>query len=217
MQMKRKETIYRKMLFFLLMCLGISGCSRKPDITVDGFIPGTETQEMYTETEPVTEQLRETETDEMLQVFVCGAVINPGVYRLKKQARIYEAVEAAGGFGTDADRDWLNMAEVVQDGEKIRVYTAEETQKLRASGLEDPGLAASPGMSSEVSGTGEKINLNTATREQLMSLPGIGEAKADAVIAYRKERGRFQNIEEIMNINGIKEAVFFKIKDRITV
>ena len=165
----------------------------------------------------MTEQLRETETDEMLQVFVCGAVINPGVYRLKKQARIYEAVEAAGGFGTDADRDWLNMAEVVQDGEKIRVYTAEETQKLRASGLEDPGLAASPGMSSEVSGTGEKINLNTATREQLMSLPGIGEAKADAVIAYRKERGRFQNIEEIMNINGIKEAVFFKIKDRITV
>lgn len=217
MQLKRKETIYRKMLLFLLMCLGISGCSRKPDISLDGFIPGTEMRETFAETELLTENSGETETEELLQVFVCGAVINPGVYRLKEQARVYEAVEAAGGFGTDADRDWLNLAELVRDGEKIRVYTAEETQKLRASGQEDPGLAEAPGMSLGVSGIGEKINLNTATREQLMSLPGIGEAKADAVIAYREERGKFQNIEEIMNISGIKEAVFLKIKDKITV
>ena len=186
MQVKRKEIIYRKMMLFLLICLGISGCSRKPDITVDGFVQGTEIQETFAETELVTENSGETETEELLHVFVCGAVVNPGVYRLKGQARVYEAVEAAGGFGTDADRDWLNLAETVQDGEKIRVYTAEETQKLRASGLEDPGFSETPRMSSESSGIGEKINLNTATREQLMTLSGIGEAKADAVIAYRE-------------------------------
>ena len=229
MQKRISERMISRKLFLvlLILVLGISGCSAKPDITVDGFLSDIEETERYTQenadlhgsnTETdVTDTEVSVETEELLQVFVCGAVENPGVYRLKEDARVYEAIDAAGGFSPEADRDWLNLAETVQDGEKIRVYTAEETQKLRASGLEDPGFSETPRMSSESSGIGEKINLNTATREQLMTLSGIGEAKADAVIAYREERGKFQNIEEIMNISGIKEAVFLRIKDKITV
>lgn len=155
-----------------------------------------------------TEELQISEQKE-IAVYVCGAVKTPGVYYLPEASRLYEAVERAGGFLETADKEWLNQAELLQDGEKVMIYTRDETDEYRAQGL----------YRNEASGsnTDMRVNLNTASREELMTLTGIGQAKADAIVAYRQDHGGFQSIEEIMEISGIKEAVFLKIKDRITV
>lgn len=228
MQDNSNKKSYRKWCEICVLLLLLTGCSGRPQIHLEGFqteleavslgeqsglmeaeLLETESSESETDIQEQTE-----ETEKEIQVFVCGAVDEPGVYRLKETSRLYEAVEAAGGFRQDADQEWLNQAEVLQDGSKIRIYTLEETRLLKESGFQEQSGIQESQAEAEVSG---KINLNTATKDQLMTLPGIGEAKADAVIAYREEHGSFRTIEDIMNISGIKEAVFLKIKDKIVV
>ena len=153
-------------------------------------------------------------------VHICGEVVNPGVYEMEPGSRIFQVVEAAGGFTAQAASDYLNMAQETADGMKITVPSGEEIESLEAlepgslgieiPGGRDPGILDQPGAS-------QKINLNTATKEELMTLKGIGEAKAADIIRYREEQGPFRTIEEVMNISGIKEAAFGKIKDNITV
>ncbi|MCD8011574.1 MAG: helix-hairpin-helix domain-containing protein [Lachnospiraceae bacterium] len=190
-------------------------------------------------------------------VYVCGAVMTPGVYPITADMRVCDAIELAGGFSAEADEEWLNQASTVSDGQKLYVYTKEETDLMKESGMTAEGMgvdsswsgssetvdsttngtAAGSGASDEVvitdgnvsadGGTSEsgssvaasdgKVNINTATREELMTLPGIGESKADAILAYRSEHGAFASIEEIQNISGIKSGVFSQIKDLITV
>ncbi len=147
------------------------------------------------------------ETEAFVCVYVCGAVASPGVYELREGSRVYEAIRMAGGFTAEADQEWLNQAEQVRDGQRLRVYTKEETD-----GLEE--REAVPELLEEGQ---RKVNLNTASKEELMTLSGIGEAKAEAILAYRQEHGAFASIEEIQNIPGIKSAVFSKIKDQIVV
>lgn len=126
--------------------------------------------------------------------------------------RVYEAVAAAGGFREDADTEWLNQAASVQDGQKLYVYTREETQALAA----DVSQIADGDRGFQDAENG-KVDLNTASKELLMTLPGIGEARAEAILAYRSEHGRFTSIEEIQNISGIKAALFEKIREKIMV
>jgi competence protein ComEA len=144
----------------------------------------------------------ETEKSDTVLVYICGAVMTPGVYEVEVGSRICDVLELAGGFSDDAGTDYLNLAETVSDGEKVYVPTVDELEVELAAEEE-----AAPG----------KININTATKEQLVTLPGIGESKADSIIAYRTEHGGFSSIEEIMEIPGIKDAVFSKIKELITV
>ena len=135
-------------------------------------------------------------------VHVCGEVVHPGVYELKAGSRVYEAVKAAGGMSENAAQNFLNQAEILEDGQQIYVPSEEEISDTDSeNGRTDDG----------------KVNLNQASKEQLMTLPGVGEAKADAIIRYRSEKGDFSSIEEIMEIEGIKEGVFKKIEDWITV
>ncbi|MBQ6386853.1 MAG: helix-hairpin-helix domain-containing protein [Lachnospiraceae bacterium] len=143
-------------------------------------------------------------------VYVCGAVRNPGVYELAPGARICEAVDAAGGFTGDADETSLNLAASLEDGAQITVLTKEE----RAAGLM-PGPAAEA--VSGTSGGDGKVNLNTADKSELMTLCGIGEAKAEAIIRYREENGPFSSVEEIMQVGGIKDGLYEKVKDHIAV
>lgn len=131
-------------------------------------------------------------------VYVCGAVKCEGVYELPCGSRVYEAVEKAGGFREDAAMTHVNQAKVLQDEAQIYVPTLEEQKE---SQKQNDG----------------KVNLNNAAKEELMTLPGVGEAKAESIIAYREQYGGFQAIEEIMQISGIKEGLFVKIKDYITV
>lgn len=157
---------------------------------------------------PVTEE----ETKQICYVHVCGQVRNPGVYEIEAGSRIFQAVDAAGGLTEDAAEEYLNMAETVQDGMKVRVPSKEEAEQgdaLAYGGISD-GSAFPAGQS-------QKVNLNTAGKEQLMTLRGIGESRAEDIIRYREEHGKFQSIEEIMEISGIKDAAFQKIKEDITV
>ncbi len=144
-------------------------------------------------------------------VHICGEVVSPGVYELEDGSRVFQAVERAGGFTDQAAAEYLNMAERITDGMKIVVLSREEAEAAKARGELSLSQTASP----EAQKT--KVNLNTATKEELMTLRGIGEAKADDILRYRESHGGFQKIEDIMKISGIKDAAYQKIKEDITV
>ena len=146
-------------------------------------------------------------------VHVCGEVAAPGVYEMKEGSRIYQAVEMAGGLTENAAGDFLNMAGKLEDGMKIQIPDREEAVQWSREAAAYPGISAGADGGAVTS----KINLNTAVKEQLMTLKGIGEARAEAIIAYRQEYGPFARIEDIMEVPGIKEAAFQKIKEDITV
>lgn len=159
----------------------------------------------------------------MLSVYVCGAVHAPGVYELPVGSRLYQAIDAAGGMREDADKNYLNLAMELVDGEKLQVPTEEEvlTGAFDAERTETAERASGKGSSvskenasASVSGL---VNINTADETLLRTLPGIGEAKAKSILAYRTEKGSFAKIEDIMNISGIKQAAYDKIKDKICV
>ena len=138
-------------------------------------------------------------------VYVCGEVQASGVYELEQDSRVFEAIAKAGGLTENAAAEAVNQARVVVDGEQIYVPSLDEVKVA--------------GVVSEVTERTDdgKININTAEKEELMTLTGVGEAKAQSIIAYREEHGGFQSIEELMQIEGIKEGVFNKIKEDITI
>lgn len=146
-------------------------------------------------------------------VHVCGQVNVPGVYEMEPGSRIYEAVELAGGFSQEADSQYLNLAQEITDGMKIEVPTGEQAREWTASGRA-PAVSGGGGAAA---GQAVKVNINTAGRDELMTLSGIGASRADDIIRYRENYGPFLRIEDIMNIPGIKDAAFQKIKDSISV
>ncbi|WP_099466510.1 helix-hairpin-helix domain-containing protein [Konateibacter massiliensis] len=148
------------------------------------------------------EEQDKNEKTTVICVYICGEVQNPGVYEVEEGARLYQVVELAGGILDTASRNYLNLAECVTDGQKVMVPTEEEAEQLETAKEE-----AASGL----------VNINTANEEGLTTLPGIGAAKAKSIIAYRESKGGFQSIEELMEIEGIKEGVFNKVKDLITV
>ena len=163
----------------------------------NGGCADSELEEITLETSDsgeVQEEIVRTE----IYVFVCGAVRNPGVYAMAAGDRVVEAINAAGGFLDDAAKEAWNQAELLRDEMKIYVPTMEEIKNQSEAGT-------------------SKININTASKEDLMELPGVGESKAEQIISYREKQGLFKCIEDIMSISGIKEGLFEKIKEYITV
>ena len=163
----------------------------------------------------------------MIYVDVCGAVANPGVFQLAAGSRVFQAIEAAGGYLPEAALTCVNRAGVLTDGQQLYILTQEEMER---QGLDPAEMAgASDGQMNGSAGTGQntgmtaqvqqdnRININTADEAQLTTLTGIGATRAQAIIAYREENGPFVAIEDIMNVQGIKEGTFAKIKDEIVV
>lgn len=144
-------------------------------------------------------------------VFVCGEVASPGVYELALDSRVYQAVEAAGGLLGTAAGDYVNQAERITDGQRIYIPSLEEVAEGTAE------LAAGGGNMSGAQDSGGKVNLNTAGKEELMTLTGIGEKKAEAILSYRDANGGFRSIDELMQVEGIKEGTFEKIKEDIII
>jgi competence protein ComEA len=161
-------------------------------------------------------KIQETVSEKKKIVYVCGCVKSPDVYELKPGARIIDAVSAAGGFADGAASDYLNLAEPVADGMKIYVPTVQEitegTVPYKTGDLQKTMFSADG--SADPSGR-EKVNINTASKEELMTLSGIGEVRAQGIIDYRNGNGKFLKPEDLMKVSGIKEGSFSKIRDRI--
>ena len=158
------------------------------------------------------EQEEETtqQTAEDIYVHVCGCVKKPGLYRLHSGARTQEAVDAAGGFSEKANQIAWNLAEVLQDGMQVYIPSKDEAKEALN---EEQSLKRNDSASQKK----DTVNINTASKEELVSLPGIGESRAAAIIACREEKGSFTSIEEIKNVAGIGDGIFNRLKDLITV
>lgn len=182
------------LLMMALLMMALFGCGSGGDLELHPASP-----------EPVAtiDSDQETVSEETgvatLMVHVCGAVAQPGVYELAKGSRVCDAVAAAGGMLDTADREAVNLAQPLEDAQQVRVPVQGEA-----------AVAASEE-------TGGKVNLNKADKEQLMTLSGIGESKAEAILRYREKAGGFRSVEELMNVEGIKEGTYNKIKDDVTV
>ena len=161
-----------------------------------------------------------------LFVHICGEVMRPGVYELPEGSRVYEAVEEAGGFTQDAAADYVNLAYILEDGWKIEIPSWEN---LETDG-EGKGNGISSGISADAGWTGNGtgdfggdasgdglVDINTATKQELITLPGVGESRAESIISYREKNGGFSRIEDIMKVEGIKDGMFAKMKDKICV
>jgi competence protein ComEA len=151
----------------------------------------------------------------ILYVHICGAVLEEGVYALPMGSRVTDGIDAAGGFREDADVAFHNLAALLTDGQKIYVPTVEETEVLSLPERTESSLYG--GMGVYGSGVGTKVNLNTAGLAELMTLNGIGEAKAESILKYREKVGRFQSIEELKKVSGIGDAMFERIQEDIVV
>lgn len=203
MQPKRKRgwsiTVSKTLVGCVLLTnsIGLYACQNQE---TECYILGTQTQDFLSESDSATEE----QTEEMTQnlicvVYVCGCVAKEGVYELPADARLMDAIEAAGGMLNEADSKALNLAEPVYDAMKI--YVPKIGEEPMAEAAKQDGL----------------LDLNQASLEELMTLPGIGKSKAESIIAYREEHGGFQTMDEIMQIPGIKDGVYQKIKEKIKV
>jgi competence protein ComEA len=156
-------------------------------------------------------QLRPAPTSEPIQVHVAGAVVRPGLYDLPEGSRVMDAVDAAGGFVAEADKNSLNLAARVEDAERLDIpYIVGSAPAMQESFTVIS--EGTPSTSNE-----DLVNINTASAEELDTLPGIGPTTAQNIIAYRDENGPFGSIEDIVNVSGIGAATYDGIKDLITV
>ena len=177
-----------------------------------------ETSDMAEETEPEEGSTADeipSVTPEPQEIFVdvCGAVKQPGVYELSSDSRVFQAIEAAGGMTEDASGISVNQAQPLSDGQQVYVPTVQEAEE----GNLVPAATEAQGAGNSTATEDGIVNLNTADAETLKTLSGIGDSKAQAILAYREEHGGFSSIEEIMQVPGIKESTFAMIKDKIAV
>lgn len=140
-------------------------------------------------------------------VHICGAVNCPGVYELNEGDRVIDGINAAKGVTDEAESSAVNMARVLNDGEKVYIPTEKEAldEDFVSSNVEIPVIGSS------------KININTASEAELTEITGVGATRAKAIISYREEKGGFRRVEDIKNITGIGDKTYEKIKDKITV
>ena len=144
----------------------------------------------------------EQQAKKIIEVHVTGAVVHSGVYILEEGARVYQAVEKAGGTSDDADLERINLAQPLYDGQQVFV-----PRKLEEG----------PSGEENSYPQGGKLNINIATQSQLEALPGIGAVKAQSIIKYRQENGHFSSIEELLKISGIGEHTLEGIRELISV
>ncbi len=202
----------RKILCLVACSLFLfSGCGNQSYFQASGTVSETETGQTETSDETASENNEASGDSDLTQskgtifVQVAGAVANPDVYELKAGDRVFQAIEAAGGLLETADDSDINQALELSDGEKIYVYTKEERllteEQETGENQEDDGL----------------VDINTASAEELKTLPGIGDSKAALIIEYRQTNGDFSSIEEIKNVSGIGDGIYAKLAPYIKV
>lgn len=204
------------------MVLILGGCSHSSYLEHSGSMQADkeEDADVVVQAEGTDTMSKEGEPSEAGHIFVqvSGAVKSPGVYELAEDARVFEAIKKAGGLSKNADENSLNQAEKLTDGQKIYVLREDEMPESVAgrSGVGEEVFVGDvdAGLSAEGEGL---ININTADSGVLMTLSGIGEAKANAIISYRQANGGFHSVEELKQVDGIGDATFEKLKAYITI
>ena len=190
--------------------------------------------------EETTEEVEEVPVLQSVYVDIKGAVQKPGVYEVTEDKKVIDVVEMAGGFTKNADTSMINLAKKVTNEMVIIIYTADEVKKSKETEAvvkviekecvcpeikndaclntnnKEENAETSTGTSFNEEMLG-KININKASLEEIQALSGIGESKAKAIIKYREENGNFKKTEDLMNVSGIGEALYEKIKNDITV
>ena len=192
---------------------------------IDDAVAETGQKESSLEGLDSSEKGESSSASDKLCVYVCGAVVNEGVYELPPDSRVSDALRMAGGYSDEALKGYVNLAEKLNDGERIYIPNKIEIDDLNILIDQDASASkgASKGASEEGTETGSKssedgiVNINTADAAMLQTLPGIGETKATEIIAYRDEHGAFGSIEDIKNVSGIGEGTFSRISSRIKV
>ena len=205
----RKEYKVKKQIILLgivvLILLGCMACKPTSYLEKQSDLSDEDTAKDVTDSADKTE---ETEEKTEICVQISGAVADPGVYRFPEDSRVYELIEAAGGLLPEAYDVSLNQAERLSDGQKIHVYTKEEAAN---------GLVPAEGTANASLATEGKVNINTASVEELTSLKGLGQTRAESIVAYRQEHGAFAAVEDLKEVSGIGDATYQKIADAITV
>lgn len=189
---------------FILLCVLLLGC-----------VLTSIAAEYFTNEEPVpviSAQMQVKSKEQLITVYVSGAVARPGLYELPAGIRAQEAVEAAGGFTEAANQEKVNLAKKLKDGSQVNVPALKGSKKA-ITGTNASAGTASIGSQQKQAGL---VNINTASITELDSLPGVGEVTAQRIVEYRQQHS-FTRIEDIMQVKGIGEAKFNKMKDRLTV
>lgn len=207
-----------QVFFLLIFVVGLCGCHGKSASYV--FLESESDTLLDAETFLKETQDESKETDVTLlaivYVHVCGCVNVPGVYGLRADARVIDAVEAAGGMTLDADTTAVNLAVVIKDEMRIYIPSIDEAKNLKMPVLSDAS-GNDYSLDGQLIAQTTLVNINTATIEQLTMLSGIGASRAADIIEYRNTYGNFDSIDDLMKVSGIKKGVFEKIKDQITV
>lgn len=237
MKIIKKYKKYILILLAIIIIISLVILKLKLNNKEETIIEENITLEENIETIPIEEK----EIIKKVSVDIKGAVVNPGVYEIEEDKRVIDVINLAGGLREDANTLLINLAKTVTDEMVVIIYT--ETQIKEASTKENndiitpidtvcncPEVTNDACLNSQSSQTekssnsnnssvetSSKVNINTATLEQLQTLSGIGESKAKAIIEYRESNGNFTNIEDIKNVSGIGDSVYEKIKDNITV
>ena len=200
----------KKIFLVIAIIMLLTGCSRASSEIVleDETLKGQENAAFLASNDDF-ENVEASDSEDISKIFVyvCGEVVSPGVYELDEGSRVIDAVSAAGGLSESADDAYINLAALLEDGIKIRIPSRDETKDCEEA-VEAFGTTGN---------SNGRVNINTASVEELKSLPGIGDGIAGKIVKYREENGKFSKIEDIMKVSGIKDKLFQKIKEQITV
>jgi competence protein ComEA len=218
--MKNKEKIIGSIailcISIVFIIVGYSMSSSKEDINAanykDIFVETDKTIEKK-DTMDVTSAKANVIDDTNIKVDIKGAVKYPGVYEIKKESRVTDLIKLAGGITEVADLDATNLSTKLNDEDCIVIYEKGQADKMQnvQNGTKSPEVLSGDDKSSTT------ININSASKEELNTLTGIGEVKADAIIKYREENGGFKSVEELTSVEGIGEKSLSKFIDKVDI
>lgn len=225
---------YRKQILITVFCLILIGGGVFSYFSFFYEKDSKPEEKIVLETKPKVKkkETKDEKTPQIKEIMVDikGFVVNPGIYKLSVESRVIDAINAAGGVLEGADTSVLNLSKKLKDEMVIIVYSSYQVENFKTLKEEESKIqeecvkgvnevendACIEEDSSKETENNSLVSINTATLEELMTLEGIGEAKAKAIIAYREENGPYQNIEDLLKVSGIGESLLAKIKENIT-
>lgn len=213
-----------KITFFVIFIFVISIIFIKNNLKNNEVYANSENEPLYKN----NVILKDNEEEESAFVDIKGQVLNPGVYKINKNTKVIDVINMAGGLLETSDTSKINLAKKVKDEMVIIIYSVEEIKKSEIKEIKidysfndavinEKDIISNEDKVNDISSVENKlVNINTCTKEDLLSLSGIGESKAEAIIAYREENGSFKTIEDLLNVSGIGNSIYEKIKNYIT-